>query len=66
MTRYVGKTRVWTYEHVNQHLKRLAEAEAEIASRQQAMEDKKTIIAQKKAMREALDKQCRVDLHRYL
>ena len=57
---------VLTYKHVNEELKKLAEAEAERARRQRAVErKKKRIPEERKATREALDKQWRASLRRY-
>jgi len=56
---------VLTDKHVNKEIKKLAVNEAERARRQQAVEEKKRVAEEKKATKEALDKQWRVDLQRY-
>jgi len=55
---------VQTYKNVNEELKKLAKAEAERARRQRAMEGKR-ISEERRATREALDKQWRAGLQRY-
>jgi len=63
--RHVGVARVLRENHVNKEFRRLAKAQAESARRQQAVEEKKRIAEKKKATKETLDKQWRIDLQRY-
>jgi len=63
--RHVGVARVLRENHVNKELRRLAEARAESARRQRAVEEKKRIAKERKATKETLDKQWRIDLQRY-
>ena len=48
-TRHVGVARVLTDKHVNKKIRKLAEAQAESARRQRAVEEKKRIAEERKA-----------------
>ena len=54
-----------TYKHVNEGLKKLAEAEAKKLERQLASEEKKRLAEERKTARETLNRQWRAGLQRY-
>ena len=63
--RHVEVARVSRENDVNKKLRRLAEARAESARRQCAVEEKKRIAKKRKSTKQTLDKRCRIDLKRY-
>ncbi|RPB22610.1 hypothetical protein L211DRAFT_850624 [Terfezia boudieri ATCC MYA-4762] len=64
-TKYVGEARVLTHKYVNDELKKNEEAAAAKVRRQQAAIEKKRIAEEKKAIRDAVNMQWKVDLQRY-
>ena len=59
--RHIGESRVLTYQHVNDGLKKLAEDVAEKLERQWVSIEIKKAAEEKKAAREALEQQWRID-----
>ena len=60
--KYVGEARVLAYKYVNDGINKAAEDEANKLERQWISAEKKRIAEEKKALREALEKQWKVDL----
>ncbi|RPB19239.1 hypothetical protein L211DRAFT_853423 [Terfezia boudieri ATCC MYA-4762] len=61
----VGEARILTHKYVNDGIKKVAEEEAKKLARQQALAEKKRIADERKAIRDALEKQWKADLKRY-
>ena len=63
-SRHICEAQVLTCKHVNDGIKKLAEDMAQKLERQRVQEEKKK-AAEKKTMRESLEKQWSIDLHQY-
>ena len=60
----IGEARVLTHQYVNDGIRRATEEEAKQLARQQTVAERKR-IAERKAIRNAVEKQWRVDLKSY-
>lgn len=63
--RHVGESRVLTYKHVNAGLKKLAEDLIQKVERERVLKEKKKAADEKKAMRETLEAQWKIDRQQY-